>query len=51
MIMNTSAGAPYKKGLLAETFFIKLMTDFHRKMNRVVNIPVKERTKAIFSSS
>ena len=48
MVMSTSAGAPYKKGLLEETFFIELMTDFHRKMNQIVNIPVKERTKATF---
>ena len=51
MVMSTSAGAPYKKGLLEETFFIELMTDFDQKMNHIVNIPVKERTKATFSSS
>ena len=26
-------------------------TNFHRKMNHILNIPVKERTKATFSSS
>ena len=51
MVMSTSAGGPYKKRLLGETFFIQLMTDFHQKMNHVVNITVKERTKATFSSS
>ena len=51
IIMNTSAGAPYEKVSPEETIFIELMTNFHKKMNHIVNIPVKERTKATFSSS
>ena len=51
MVNVTPQQVPYTKGLLDETFFIELMTDFHRKMNHIVNIPVKERTKATFSSS
>ena len=34
----------------SEDLFILLMTNFHKKMNHIVNIPVKERTKATFSS-
>ena len=50
-MVNVPQQVPHTKRSPRGDLFIELMTDFHRKMNHIVNIPVKERTKATFSSS
>ena len=50
-MVNVPQQVPHKRRSPRGDLFIELMTDFHRKMNYIVNIPVKERTKATFSPS
>ena len=50
-MVNVPQQVTHTKTSSSEDLFIQLMTNFHRKMNHNVNIPVKERTKATFSSS
>ena len=46
------ANPPPQQAIHTKTYlFIELMTNFHRKLNHIINIPVKERAKATFSSS
>ena len=45
-MVNVPQQVPHTKRSPREDLFIELMTDFHRKMNHIINIPVKERTKA-----
>ena len=48
-MINVPQRVPHtKKRSPRGDLFIELMTDFHRKMNHIINIPVKERTKATF---